>query len=758
MKSFLNKIKDVGQSVSPEVKFKIALKDKLMVATKSSEAVSWAAFHNRRLIYRIKRLAKEVKPSSYFRAKVKERILDWIETKERRGWAYGLFHFIGKKRAWALITVCTFVFVLFLPVIEQDYEVFAAPSAYLHIEEGENISVKRGEETTTLSGGDFALEEGDVVITGDDTLASIRFFDDSISRMDANTTLEISKLFVGPEKKMKTVVAVTLDVGRVWSKIVTLVGDVSRFHMNTDGLVVTVKKKGAFDIEKKPEGIKVVAADNSVDVNVVRSESEVLSKTLVKGYSVEVTQKDIEIKTDEKSDQWALDNLKKDKEYTEEIEKRAEDTVKEKAGMLPNNPLYSIVKELPEKTKLALTFNEVEKERVKLKQAGKRLLEAEALILDDKKDDAKEKLQEFQKVIQEVVFKVVEFEDAGLEEGIVLRADVRDHILALKKLLSPSTPGSKMYEVKEWLYKVEIDLAKDEMEKNEIKYEMAAGLLLDVQNLIDKEDYDYVQPALEKYQVYAQELTSDLKRLSEDESKGEVAVVVLGKLQADLGSLVAIQEGIGLIEGIDEDVVDLDIIIPEEPSLVDTEGLQESVNEAGDQVVKNMGVVLEELDYSRPKRVLETRLGVMEKNIVDMEVLEGLEDDISAVAEHERVKIETVEIEIIELQPAPIVDDKPLDISPSEPVLPAVEVVPRVPVVPDEALIDKNIEVVSDENVLPVIDETGDNIYPVQGDDTDVEIVPSLKDEILPKEPELEIKDSLEMKKTREVRRPKLFR
>ncbi|MGL5830621.1 MAG: hypothetical protein ACRCZE_00555, partial [Candidatus Altimarinota bacterium] len=56
----------------------------------------------------------------------------------------------------------------------------------------------------------FALEEGDLLITRADSFVVVRFLDDSVARLGANTSLEVKKLYVAPENMSRTQVELSL--------------------------------------------------------------------------------------------------------------------------------------------------------------------------------------------------------------------------------------------------------------------------------------------------------------------------------------------------------------------------------------------------------------------------------------------------------------------------------------------------------------------------------------------------------------------
>lgn len=91
------------------------------------------------------------------------------------------------------------------------------------------------------------LGEGTVVKTGEYSGATIRFFEDSVLRMDSETTIVIDTLEPHPVQNDLGEVRVVLSSGKAWVKTFSLDEEYSRFHLILPGSEVVLDSGGAVD-------------------------------------------------------------------------------------------------------------------------------------------------------------------------------------------------------------------------------------------------------------------------------------------------------------------------------------------------------------------------------------------------------------------------------------------------------------------------------------------------------------------------------
>lgn len=129
------------------------------------------------------------------------------------------------------------------------------------------VSVRRaGTDTDQDAVDGMALVAGDRVKTGSGGRATIVFFRQAESRLDANSEVTISDAAQDPNDPTDLSVRLKLEAGRVWSRVLRLFDLDSRFSVETSSVVATVRGT-AFDLRKNTDGTTAVTvADAAVTV------------------------------------------------------------------------------------------------------------------------------------------------------------------------------------------------------------------------------------------------------------------------------------------------------------------------------------------------------------------------------------------------------------------------------------------------------------------------------------------------------------
>lgn len=139
-----------------------------------------------------------------------------------------------------LITIGTglvFWFVSFRP--EPRLEALPTPAATLVSAIGD-VRVQRGGEEREVGNG-TQLHAGDVVRTGEASAASIVFFWSARAELDADTELRIAAASTDPDDPRRQDVRLTLLHGRVWSRVLKLLDPESRYGVEYNDVVATVR-------------------------------------------------------------------------------------------------------------------------------------------------------------------------------------------------------------------------------------------------------------------------------------------------------------------------------------------------------------------------------------------------------------------------------------------------------------------------------------------------------------------------------------
>jgi hypothetical protein len=123
------------------------------------------------------------------------------------------------------------------------------------------------------SGSLQALNTGDEVAPGDTLESSatgraiIHMPDGSTLRIEENSKLTLDKAVFNPQDE-SVIVEATLQAGRVWSKVVSLVTPESEWQVKTSNAVATVRGT-SFGMEYKDKKSRVLVSEHKVKVNVI---------------------------------------------------------------------------------------------------------------------------------------------------------------------------------------------------------------------------------------------------------------------------------------------------------------------------------------------------------------------------------------------------------------------------------------------------------------------------------------------------------
>ncbi len=146
---------------------------------------------------------------------------------------------------------------------------------------------RAGENMKELSSGDEVFS-GMTLYVSKDGQAIIHFPDGSILRADSDTTIKIDESYFEPKSETLSV-KVTLMGGKVWSKVIALVGSASVWQVKTSSAVATVRGT-SFGTEYIAGKSMFLGSENEVKVAVVdpktgkikkETEASLISKTII---------------------------------------------------------------------------------------------------------------------------------------------------------------------------------------------------------------------------------------------------------------------------------------------------------------------------------------------------------------------------------------------------------------------------------------------------------------------------------------------
>lgn len=134
------------------------------------------------------------------------------------------------------------------------------------------IKINHGHgEDIAVSGNDTPIFSGTIISTEEHSFATLEFFEDSVLRMDEDTTVSIFRLDENPLRNDLGNVEVELLSGRVWIKTFAADDKYSRFLLKTSGEIAPLAGS-AIDVERKGAKTIVRSWSRSARISVDMSE------------------------------------------------------------------------------------------------------------------------------------------------------------------------------------------------------------------------------------------------------------------------------------------------------------------------------------------------------------------------------------------------------------------------------------------------------------------------------------------------------
>lgn len=292
-----------------------------------------------------------------------------------------------------LIVACLAVVVVAVVLFSVAVAVVTAAPSYpetaaIVIAEKGTVEVQRGGTGAWTKVEDqMDVEAGDRIRTGADSAGSVEYFDEGVSRLDANTEIAIESLSWDPVSGT-LVGKVKLETGRLWSRLFNFLSPDSAYEVDTGSTVATVRGT-AFFVAKGTGGVDTVFVDDhEVAVSVADGGS---SRLVEAGGKVRVLQPVTGgahvVFPSHVQELGELDFISRnrglDREFHSRIMKKKQAELSGLRAVRPDSPLYGFVG-LAERVRLAVTFNADQREALRRRFAMGRLVDAETILGADK--------------------------------------------------------------------------------------------------------------------------------------------------------------------------------------------------------------------------------------------------------------------------------------------------------------------------------------------------------------------------------------
>lgn len=404
--------------------------------------------------------------------RIKERVFSYIENQSQKRFFWSNF-FAWQKRFVAAFMLFLMVFALVSYVGVSPRVVMAGTLTMLDDFTGDVEVLREGKSLEPYFG--MEILEKDRIVTRKGGFATIKFFDDTVSRLGDFTDLSIEKLFKPQDSSAKTYVEVKVFGGEVWSRVVNLPLQQSSFVVDVQDLRLSTQK-GAFNVKVLPEEVTVDVYNHILQYSTPRASDKVLSgKKVVLNQDRTLQVEDIG--EEDKTASWVVDNLNSDEQYLLEVEERLLLAKMDSLGMDIDDE-FSFSQTLGERTLLFLTIDDVKQSKIELDLAEKNFVAAQIRLenndlTEGEKADALAAVETFSVMVREFYDLVAEVKTTDSAYGSELERYVEDKVISQKKVLSLVGKDKLSFRAKEVVDELELLSARDEREFVQLKAQQA---------------------------------------------------------------------------------------------------------------------------------------------------------------------------------------------------------------------------------------------------------------------------------------------
>lgn len=425
------------------------------------------------------------------------------------------------------------------------------PTVIIEIDEGvAEVWPASGETWQKAKDGD-TLVTGDRVRTLGNSKASIIFYDTSVTRLDENTEILIQEVNIDHDNYLNQDVEIELVLGRVWSRIISLLDLDSKFEVETSTVVATVRGT-SFNMSVDERGeTELDVIENLVDVtlfSVASGTEEVILdnprklkleagnyinlkafKKLKQGEEVPdvFAIKASTMVAEKLRTQWFANNFTKDDDFAKRMEGIRRDRLRKYLRHLPGTGLFSLQR-WGEKIGLALTGDSEKRNQLEQFYMARRLAEIAELAHQTKTGLATQELVQFENLLK----------SDGVEQTSRLQSILPNILFLYQGFWADVVPSSKSYRLKQ---KIEELALLGMITPEQGLYWKLMNLeerLREAERLIKVQELDLVTNVLDAARLGLENLKQEVLALPESEKKQ----ILLDKIEHDLIKLKILQE------------------------------------------------------------------------------------------------------------------------------------------------------------------------------------------------------------------------
>jgi|GEM_PF-1486043 len=438
------------------------------------------------------------------RVAMKERVFAFIQKSHWLGLSFSPFK---SARFWKVaMSSAMLLFFVVTSVLIFPFQVpltYAARLTYIDDLSGQVFVLRGGQLLAAKK--DFALVEGDVLITKDKSFVTVRFFDDSVSRLDANTQLEVNRLYSEPFNPVATQVELTLQDGHIWTRVLNLIDDDSHFMISTEDTAAIVTKKAAFDLQTHIYNTTLSVFDNVVDFGMGNNFTSA-TRPVLAGFQAQVLQENGSNVTKivpvpqnlqaNMNSQWVQSNLQKDEVHTQVLVQENEQDIEDNSDNMTD-----VLQTADSDTSKPLSNPDIEQQRLHFLDEYSRLLLGETYLMRQQGREGMQLVFEFEATVRSIMLRYADFQKTDPLNANLLLSLIESKVAEQRKNLATLLPGDSLYPVKQELDNTQLYLASSDVDKAKMQLSQSEDKLLEIQDLVAKGNFDEAKLVLVRYQT-----------------------------------------------------------------------------------------------------------------------------------------------------------------------------------------------------------------------------------------------------------------
>lgn len=483
-----------------------------------------------RLSEKLDQIAEERYLSDGLRRRMFQSIRQTVEEKgEQPFWqSWWIFRNWRSSVATFLIAIFGLSLVVVSPLELRTTR--AAKWTFLTEVKGE-VFVNRNGRTMAVD-KNFVLEEGDLIFTRNDSFVTVRYLDDSVTRLGDNTSLEIKKLYVRPDNAVQTEVELQLISGQIWASVYNLIDEDAHFAVETDTALANVSSKAAFEISSENSVTTLAVFDNVVDLSDKQGSKQV--QPVLSGFKAEVKMANqpangktklatITVAKNTNEDDWAKMNLGLDKEHQKVLKEENIQLAANSTAL--DESLVGTIADWKDSTKALFANADIEKTRQRFLSIQLGFLKAQKLLQNNdaqSRRDATPLILQYKTGVKEIMADYQNLRSKDQVQADKLIAWMKEEIDLQRKSSSLILPGDRLFIAKEALSDAASNFAQDSAEKTEYYLANSKTRLIEMQGMIDNGDITGAEGALRSYVNGLNELVANVEKVDVAKLQGSL--------------------------------------------------------------------------------------------------------------------------------------------------------------------------------------------------------------------------------------------